>query len=291
MTRSIGFMGLGIMGQAMAANLLRKGFPVMVYNRSPAKTESLLALGAKVSVSPAELAQSCEVVITMVTGPDAVDALLFGPDGAAQYMAGKVLLNASSVPPAYSRQLGARLQQLGATLVDAPVSGSRQPAEDATLLFLAGGSRAVVEELSDVFLAMGRKVVYCGAVGQGSMMKLTVNLLLGITLEAFAETVRFGEKGGLRLDDILEVFMGSPMAAPVLQAKAPMLRERRFPSNFPLRHMIKDMRFALDTAHELSTVLPVSQTALAMYEIGRARGLGDEDVMAVDRALREMLGD
>ncbi len=194
----IGFMGLGIMGSAMARNLLRAGFPLMVYNRTAAKTEPLAAAGAQVAPSPLALAHDTEVLIAMVTGPEALEALLWGEEGAAGALGpGKTFINMSSVSPAYTLELAEQLQPLGVEFIDAPVSGTKKPAEEGTLIILAGGSQKKITALAPIWQALGRKVVYCGPVGQGSMMKMTVNLLLGVMLAGLTEAVNFGRRGGL----------------------------------------------------------------------------------------------
>ena len=205
MKPKIGFMGLGIMGVPMAANLLKAGYHVMVYNRSPEKAEPLVKLGAGLASNPKTLARAADVVIAMVTGPEALQDLLWGPDGAGgAFNHSKVFINMSSVSPGYTRELARELEPTGVTFIDAPVSGTKKPAEDGTLLILAGGPQDQVKELEPVFLAMGKKVVYCGAAGQGSMMKMFINLLLGVMMEGFAEALNFGRLGGLDMDAMLE---------------------------------------------------------------------------------------
>lgn len=289
MKRRIGFMGLGIMGSAMAANLLKAGFPVTVYNRNKDRMRPLADKGALTADTPRQLAENSDVAVIMVTGPEAIDELLFGLDGAAEGLAGKVCVNMSSVPPAYIRELEASLEAEGVVLVDAPVSGTKKAAEDGTLVILASGQEGVVRELDDMFKAMGRKVVYCGLAGQGSMMKMTVNLLLGVMMQAFAEAVRFGERGGLSVEAMLDAIQSGAMACPMFGAKAPMLKEGNYPASFSLKHMAKDLKFILDTAFETGAMVPAAQTALGMYMLAQARGLGNEDFAAVNKAMREAL--
>ena len=173
------------------------------------------------------------------------------------------------------------------TLIDAPVSGSKVPAENAQLIILAGGPRKVVDELDDVLLAMGKKVVWCGDAGQGSMMKMMINHLLGVMVESFAEALRFGEKGGLDMDVMLDVILSGPLACGMFQLKAPMVRAQDYPVNFPLKHMTKDMKFVLDTAYELGAGVPVGMAALEQYARAVRQGYGDEDLAAVDRIFSE----
>ena len=183
MKLKVGFMGLGIMGAAMAANLRRAGYPVMVYNRTPGRADPLAALGAGVASSPKALGHATEVIILMVTGPEAIDALLWGPEGVApELKAPKVLINMSSVSPQYTRKLAAALAPSGVTFIDAPVSGTKKPAEGRHPPHPGRRPEEKVAELTPLLSAMGKKVVYCGDAGQGAMMKMTINLLLGLMM-------------------------------------------------------------------------------------------------------------
>jgi 3-hydroxyisobutyrate dehydrogenase-like beta-hydroxyacid dehydrogenase len=289
MTPQVGFMGLGIMGSAMAANVARAGHPLMVYNRTKDKTAVWEARGVKVAPTPRELAEASEVIILMVTGPEAIEALLFGEGGAAPALCpGKTLINMSSVSPRYTRELAGRLAPTGATFIDAPVSGTKKPAEEGTLIILAGGEPAAVEQATPLLLSMGKKVVYCGEAGQGSMMKMTINLLLGLMMAGLAEAAHFGRRGGLDLDTILEVVLSGPLSCGLFQMKADMLRTGDFPPNFPLKHMTKDAKFIVDTAFETGAAAPLGHLLLHLYRLGVSRNLGELDFAAIARVLGEM---
>ena len=289
MQPKIGFMGLGIMGTAMAANLLKAGYAVVVYNRSPEKAEPLVKQGASLASNPKTLARDADVVIAMVTGPEALGDLLWGPDGAGgAFNHTKVFINMSSVPPGYTRELARELELTGVTFIDAPVSGTKKPAEDGTLAILAGGPRDKVEEFSPVLLAMGKKVIYCGAAGQGSMMKMFINLLLGLMMEGFAEALNFGRLGGLNLEAMLETVSSGAMNAPMFQVKAANIRDKNYPPAFPLKHLAKDAKFVLDTAFELGAPVPAGQMLLHLYRLGVAQGWGDEDISAIAKVLEHL---
>ena len=289
MKQKIGFMGLGIMGNAMAANLLKAGYPVTVYNRSPERAEPLVQQGAGRADNPQALAAASEVIIVMVTGPEALEELLFGPGGAAGGLsAGKYFVNMSSVAPSYTRELAARLKPTGAAFIDAPVSGTKKPAEEGTLLILAGGPRDQVQAVEPVLLAMGKKVIYCGEAGQGSMMKMFINLLLGLMMEAFAEVMNFGRLGGLTEEAMLDTIFSGPLNCGMFQVKAPNLQNHTYPAAFPLKHMTKDAKFIVDTAYELGAPVPAASTLLQLYREGVARGWGDEDVSAIARVLEHL---
>ena len=289
MRPKIGFMGLGIMGSAMAGNLLKAGYSVTVYNRSQPKAEPLVQQGARAAAHPRALAEDAEVIIAMVTGPEALDELLWGSDGVAEALTvDKVFINMSTVSPRYTRDLALEVEPLGATFIDAPVSGTKQPAEQGTLVILAGGPGEKVKELEPVFLAMGKKVIYCGEVGQGSMMKMSINLLIGVMMEGLAEILNFGRLGGLSLEAMLETVFSGAMNSPMFQAKAPNMEKKDYPAAFPLKHLTKDLKFLVDTAYDLQAPVPAAQTLLHLFQVGVARGWGDEDISAIARVLEHM---
>ncbi|RJR34726.1 MAG: NAD(P)-dependent oxidoreductase [Deltaproteobacteria bacterium] len=291
MKQKIGFLGLGIMGSAMAANLHRAGYPLLVYNRTPEKCEPLAAQGAGVASDPRHLAQVSDVIIAMVTGPEALEQLLFGPKGAASaFNEKKVFINMSSVPPRYTRELAARLAPTAATFIDAPVSGTKKPAEEGALVILAGGREEAVTGLEPIFLTLGKKVVYCGEVGQGSMMKMFINLLLGVMMAGFAECLNFGRLGGLDLEAMLDTVFSGAMNSPMFQVKAANLREKNYPPAFPLKHLAKDAKFVVDTAYETGAPTPLGQMLLHLYRLGVARGWGDEDISAIARVMEHLSG-
>jgi 3-hydroxyisobutyrate dehydrogenase-like beta-hydroxyacid dehydrogenase len=290
MKAKVGFMGLGIMGAPMAANILKAGYPLTVYNRTAAKAEPLAKLGANVAPTPKALAQESDLIIAMVTGPEALYDLLFGPEGAAAaFGPEQVFINMSSVSPSFTLELAKQLAPTAIRFVDAPVSGTKKPAVDAQLEILAGGNRQRVQELEPLFLTMGKKVIYCGRTGQGSMMKMFINLLLGLMMEGFAEALNFGRLGGLDLEAMLEVVASGAMNAPMFQVKAPNIRDKNYPPAFPLKHLCKDAKFILDTAYELGAPVPAGQMLLHLYRLGVARGWGDEDISAIMRVM-EYLG-
>ena len=291
MKRPVGFMGLGTMGSPMAGNILRAEYPLTVYNRSSEKTAPLAQLGARVAPGPRELAHASAVIIAMVTDPEALDALLWGPDGAAAAMdRTKVFINMSTVSPRYTRELSERLAPSGVTFIDAPVSGSKKPAEEGTLIILAGGNQERVTELTPLLETMGKKVIYCGEAGQGSMMKMAMNLLLGIMMEGFAEAISFGARGGLAEETIVETIFAGPLSCGLYRLKSAMFREKTFPAQFPLKHMCKDLKLLVDTAQENGAPVPAGQTMLQLYRLGVGQQWGDLDFAAVYKVLEHLGG-
>lgn len=282
MKERVGFVGMGIMGARMAANILKAGYPLTAWNRDRKKCGPLEAAGADIASTLAELAESSDVVIMMVTGPEAVDHILNSEGGLlSASMTGKCLVNMSTVSPHFSREWAARLRVLDVDFVDAPVSGSKKPAEDGTLVILAGGSEPTVSRLEPLFLSMGKKVVRCGEAGNGSAMKLTVNLLLATMMEGLCEAVNLGRKCGLKTELILDTILSGPMACDYFNMKAEMLRRDEYPPQFPFKHMTKDLRFILETAENCDASVPLARDTLAMFEAGLATGLSDMDFAAV----------
>ncbi len=285
----IGFIGLGIMGTAMAANIRKAGYPLLVYNRTPEKVRALTALGAETAAAPRSLAREADVIILMVTGPEAIDELLWGLEGASRSLdASKTLINMSSVSPRYTRELAQKLAPIGVSFIDAPVSGTKKPAEDGALIILAGGDRDQVERATPLLSTMGKKVVYCGPAGRGSHMKMAINLLLAVMMEGLAEMVTLGLAGGLELEAMLEVVSAGAMNCAMYQVKADMLRTGDYPPNFPLKHMTKDLKYIVDTAYETGAATPAAHTLLQVFRQGVTLDWGDLDYAAVRRVLARL---
>lgn len=285
MDNRIGFIGLGIMGHPMASNLLEADFDLTIFNRSVQKTQTLEQKGAKVAKTPKELAENSDVVILMLTGPEAIDSvlengLLEGLDGS------KILINMSTVSPEYTKELDSRVKGAGARFIDAPVSGSKGPAETGSLVILAGGEKGDIGEVREIFDVLGSKTIYCGEIGKGSMMKMAINMLLGVCLEGFSEMITYGEKGGLEFDAMVEVVLSGAMACPMFKGKSQLIKENDFPPQFPLKHISKDFRFIELTAKQIGAQIPVANAASIQYAEAQKRGLGDEDLAAVIKMLR-----
>lgn len=289
MSLKVGFIGMGIMGQPMSGNVLNAGYEVMVCNRTSEKTAPLLKAGAVAAANPKEAAEWADVIVLMLTGPEAIDAVLSGDDGLlAGIKQGKPVINMSTVSPAYSRELDEKLRAASIVLIDAPVSGSKKPAEEGTLIILAGGPEDKVRELEPLLLAMGKKVVYCGEAGQGSAMKMAVNLLLGTMMEGLCEAVNLGQKCGLSTDAILETFLSGPLSCGLFNLKTDMMKTGNFPPQFPLKHITKDLRFVLQTADEKGAATPIGSALFQLYRQGVGQDLGDMDFAAVKKVLEAM---
>ena len=278
----IGFIGMGIMGKPMALNVLAGGFQVMAYNRTAAKVKPLEDSGAKRAGTPAEVGQWADDVILMLTGPDAIDAVLEGEDGLFGRLGpGKTVINMSTVPPSYSRSLGQRIANTGAGFIDAPVSGSKVQAEQGILVILAGGDENEIQAREKLFGCIGKQVVHCGQVGDGSTMKMVINLLLAVMMAGFSEAIAMGERCGLETEAILEAVLSGAMACPLFKIKGEMAKEGKFPPQFPLKHMEKDLGFILHTAEECGIPIPVGREVWKRFNAAMQKGFGDQDFAAV----------
>ncbi|QIO23246.1 NAD(P)-dependent oxidoreductase [Haloarcula sp. JP-L23] len=286
---TVGFIGLGAMGTPMAWNLDDAGFDVVVYNRTTDREQPFAEAGISVADSPKHLTKRSDVVCLMVSDGDAVAEVLERDLGVLGGLdAETTVVQMSTI--AYEETMAAAelVAEAGARFVDAPVSGTVGPAREGTLVGLAGGDEAVVEDVRPVLAAMCDPVVHCGGVGQGTNMKLFVNLLLGNAMNAFAEALVFGRKNGLALDDMRTVVGSGGLDCPLFAGKGAAIADDDFESRFPVDYQFKDLSLALARAGDIG--VPLSQTAAAReaFSAARARGYGDEDMAAVLKPLEEM---
>ena len=281
-----GFLGLGIMGSAMAANLVKAGLDVTVWNRTPAKCAPLAELGARVAASPRQVVAACDLTFAMLADPAAAEAVCFGPDGVLEGLTpGKSYVDLSTVAPATAARIGAAVSAAGGRFLEAPVSGSRKPAEEGTLVILAAGDRSLYDEGLPALEKLGKKILYLGAVGNGARMKLVVNMIMGGMMASFCEGLALGRKAGLAHVDILEVLDAGALANPLFRLKGAAIGQGSFAAAFPLKHMQKDLRLALALGDELAQPLPSAAAANEAYKKARQLGLGDEDFAALFKAV------
>jgi len=282
MTEKIGFIGLGLMGSRMAAHLMSADNEVVLYNRTRARAEMVAGASASVAATPRELGGKARLVFMMLTGPEAIDTVLWGEQGLVG--AGsrcEIVINMSTVPPAYNRVLAGRLLAKGVTLLEAPVSGSTDAAAAGSLVILTGGDAVRLETVSPYLLAMGKKMVHCGEVGQATSMKMVINLLLGIMLSGLGEAVTLGEKCGFTAAEVLDTVLAGPLGCGFFQAKADMMKQGDYPAGFPVKHMVKDLGFIGKTAAEAQATLPLGRTVRELYEQAMALGLENDDFAAI----------
>ena len=284
----IGFVGLGIMGSAMASNLLRAGFKVTVWNRSPDKCSPLVVLGAIVAASPRAVAESSDVVIAMMATPTAVLTVRDGAEGIiAGLSSGNGYVDMSTVDADTSLESYRLAHEKGALFLEAPVAGSRKPAEDATLAIMAAGDRELYDSSLPVLENMGKKILFLGETGKAASMKLANNLVMCGMLTALSEGIALAAGSGLDTAQLLDILDSGAVANPMFRLKGPQIAaNREFPTAFPLKHMQKDLRLALQLAEEVGQPLFVTATINELYKKALAENLGDADFAAISRVIR-----
>ncbi len=283
----VAFLGLGIMGRPMAANLVKAGHEVTVWNRTPGKDVE----GAKTAASPAEAARGAEVVWMCVSDTKAVENLLFGPGGAENSLTdGMVIIDSSTISPAATLKFAERVRAKGVSYVDAPVTGSKIGAEGGTLIFIVGGDEAVVEKLNPLFNATGKAVFRMGDTSKGQAAKLAMNLQIAMIYEGFAEALTLAAKLGVSAETMMPLIQASMVKSGVVEYKAPFVLKRDFSPNFPLRLMYKDIKLALDAAREARVKLPGLETVEEIYEVAVEDGHQDLDYAATITLLEKWAG-
>jgi 3-hydroxyisobutyrate dehydrogenase len=276
---TIAVLGTGTMGAPIARNLLRAGFAVRVWNRTPARAEALVAEGASTAPSPAAAVDGVDVVITMLADGAAVEGVLTGPSGAlAALSPGAVWVQMSTVGVEWTDRLAALADRRGVTFVDAPVSGSSEPAEKGELIVLASGAGAVRERLEPIFDVLGRQTLWLDRVGDGSKLKLALNNWLAVLVEGMAETVALSATLGLDPHLFVDTVESGPLASPYAVAKGDAMLDANFRPGFPLRHAAKDAGLARDAARDRGLDLPVTAALLGRWRDAVALGHGDDDV-------------
>lgn len=283
---AVGFLGLGIMGQRMAMNLLDDGVELVVWNRTASRAGPLVEHGATRADTPAAVARQVDLAITMLAHPEAVESVVLGTDGLlAGLRAGTLWVDSSTVNPSFSHAMAEKATRRDIRFVDAPVLGTKGPAADGTLLFVAGGARDDVAEAQPLFDVMGRKTLHVGAAGRGTSLKMVFNLLLGTAMTAFAEGMALGQALGIEQSDLLEALLGSVVVPPFLEYKRAKLEDGDYEADFPLKWMHKDLHLATQSAYEEGVPLPLVNAAKEAYARAVRDGLGDDDFAAIYKLL------
>jgi 3-hydroxyisobutyrate dehydrogenase-like beta-hydroxyacid dehydrogenase len=290
MSKTIGFIGTGIMGRRMAANLIRKGHKVSIYNRTRTKAEEVAKAGGAVADTPAKAAEGADVVITMVADPKALFEVIEGENGVLKTIRrDAVLIDSSTVSPPATLRVFEALKARGAHMLDAPVFGSKNEAERGELGFIVGGEKEIVARVQDVLDCMG-KTNYVGGNGKGAYTKLVVNLVVATTLEAFNEGMVLATKAGIDPDLMLQIIQSSRARSGIIDMKGPQILKRDFNAFFPLKLMGKDMNLALETARELGASMPCVTALAEVYRQCLQDGLADEDFAATIKLLEKQAG-
>jgi 3-hydroxyisobutyrate dehydrogenase-like beta-hydroxyacid dehydrogenase len=291
MTQSIGFIGLGIMGQPMATNLVRAGYKVAVFNRTRSKAEPLEKAGARVAVSPAEAARDADVVISIVSDSSASEEVILGRGGALETLrAGAIVIDSSTISPITSRRLACHTAGKGAQMLDAPVTGSKHGAEKGELTFMIGGERAVLDRAMPVLQVLGKKHIYCGPNGSGLAAKLAQNVIQAAMVEVFCEGFVLAAKAGVQPRTMFEIVQSSMARASLTDFKAPFIFKGDFTPYFPLKLMHKDLALAMEAAYAQGVAMPTAAAVKEVYGAAKAKGKGDQDYAAVITFLEEIAG-
>lgn len=282
----IGFIGLGIMGGGMAENLIKSGFEMIVHNRSKDKATALIEQGAKWADSPKEVAEQADIVFTMLANPQVVEDLALKENGFLNHLAeGKLWVDCSTVDPSFTRRMADESAKRGVRFLDAPVTGSRVPAQQGQLTFLVGGHEEDLNEIKPMLEAMGKEISHQGGIGQGSSMKVIVNLMLAQSMAAFAEAVSLGEALGLEKERVVATLLNGPTTAPFLKGKKEKVLSQDFSADFPLEHMQKDLQLVSNAAFERNIALPIANVTKEVYMLAKQRGYGKQDFSAVYQLL------
>ena len=289
----LGFIGMGGMGSRMAGRLLTAGYDLTIYNRARERTQLLAQRGARVAATPAELAVSVDIILSSLADNAAVENVITGSDGAlAAARSGTIFIEMSTVSPALSRRLYEMGRRKGVSVLDAPVSGTTSVAEQGQLIIFVGGERSVYNRCQPILDVLGKTSFYMGPEGSGTTMKLCANTMLGLGMQALAEAVTLGLKGGLQRERLLEVLGGTTVVSPSQRSKLENVLQGVYPPAFPLRLMYKDFRLILNTAMDVSAAMPITAAAEQVYavEVDRQSATGhDEDFSSVVRAMEQMV--
>lgn len=293
MKPTVGLIGLGLMGKPMARNLLRAGFPLTVWNRTASRADEIVRAGAKLAGNPREVAAQSEFLVTVVSDPPAVEEVIFGAGGRGETGAlaglrpGSTLIDCSTVTPDLARRLAAACLARGINFLDAPVTGGTWGAEKGELVFMIGGKADVLDRAKPVLEALGKKFFLLGPHGAGQTVKLGMNLLLALEVEALAESLALVTAAGIPAERLVEVMQSSMGRSPLLDVKAALMLQNEFPPSFPLRLMHKDVRLALEMARSCGVVLPAGAAAYATYTAVQESSPDDPDFSAIARFWRK----
>jgi 3-hydroxyisobutyrate dehydrogenase-like beta-hydroxyacid dehydrogenase len=288
----IGFLGLGIMGSRMAANVARAGFPLTAWTHTPGKAERWAAEhGARAADTPAELARESDIVLSMLVDGDQVATVLLGEDGVLEAARdGLLCIDMSTIGPPQTRRIGEALRERGVRMLDAPVTGSAPRAQDGTLTIMVGGEPADFARARPLLEAMGRLIVHVGALGQGEMLKLINNSLGAANAAAVAEALLLADATGIDLDALVEVVSSGSGASAQLELKSAAMREHDFTTLFKTDHMLKDVRLCLEEAQTAGVPFPAAAHARDLLIAAAGRGHGEQDYAAMIEAAEGLAG-
>ena len=289
MKRTLGFIGLGIMGKPMAKNLLKAGFSLVVFDLNKAAMEDLVKAGAFAAYSSREVAERTEVIITMLPDSPEVKQVILEKNGVLEGIRrGSLVIDMSSINPLVTQEIARRLEEKGAKMLDAPVSGGEAGAIQGTLAIMVGGEKEVFEDCMEIFKTMGKSIVHVGAIGAGGYVKLVNQIIVALNIASVGEAFSLGVKAGLDPQVIFQAIRGGLAGSQVLEAKAPMIFGRNFKPGFKINLHQKDLHNALSTGKDLGVPLPLSSFVQQIFISLMTEGRGEDDHSALATFFEKM---
>lgn len=274
----IGFIGLGIMGKPMAKNLLKAGYELVVNDINGSAVAEVVAAGAKSAASAKEVAAQCDIIITMLPNSPHVKEVVLGANGIIDgAKPGTIVVDNSSIAPLVAREVAAKLAEKGVEMLDAPVSGGEPKAIDGTLSIMVGGKKDIFDKCYPILKAMAGSVVLTGDVGAGNVTKLANQIIVALNIAAMSEALVLATKAGVEPELVYQAIRGGLAGSTVLDAKAPLVMDRKFNPGFRINLHIKDLQNVLDTSHECGVPLPLTAAVMEMMQALKVDGKGDND--------------
>lgn len=274
----IGFIGLGIMGKPMCKNLLKAGYELVVCDVFQTAVDEIVAAGAKAATTPKEIAAQVDIVITMLPNSPQVKQVVLGVNGVIEgAKPGTVLIDMSSIAPLVSREVASKLAEIGVDMLDAPVSGGEPKAIDGTMSVMVGGKQEIFDKCLSVMKSMAGAVVLTGDIGAGNVTKLANQIIVALNIAAMSEALVLAAKAGVEPELVYQAIRGGLAGSTVLDAKAPLVLERKFDPGFRINLHIKDLNNVLETSHELGVSLPLTAAVMEMMKALKTDGMGNAD--------------
>lgn len=290
--RTVGFIGTGIMGQPMAENVIDAGYEVVAHNRSRQSVEELAELGAQPATSPADVTRRADVIVTVLPDTDAVTSVVTGPDGILDELSeGQIYIDMSTISPGKTEELAEMVDERGAAMLDAPISGGEEGAIEGTLSIMVGGEEDVFEDVYDLFEAMGETITLTGENGAGQVTKATNQIIVGCTHQAVAEGLLLAHRAGADLEQVLAAISGGAASCWSLSERAPRVIRGNFDAGFFSSYQYKDLRIATDAGEEYGVPMPETQVAHEMYKSMEEMGHGEDDHSAVIQVIETLADD
>ncbi|WP_069999399.1 2-hydroxy-3-oxopropionate reductase [Cellulosilyticum sp. I15G10I2] len=287
----VGFIGLGIMGNPMAKNLLSAGYEVVVYDVIKENVDKLLEAGTKAGVSSKAVAEECKIIITMLPNSPHVKTVIMGEEGVLEgAKEGTIIIDMSSIAPLASQELYKACTEKGVKMIDAPVSGGEPKAIDGTLSIMVGGDKEVFDEVYDILMVMGASAVYCGESGAGNTTKLANQVIVALNIAAVSEAFMLSTKAGVDPIKVFDAIKGGLAGSTVMNAKVPMITEGNFKPGFKIDLHIKDLNNALETGHEVGAHLPLTASVMEMLQVLHADGYGQNDHSGIAQYYEKITG-